>query len=177
MSVCEPLVCVVCGSQSSNVSRPPSRETWTYTSWSVAVVKVFYTHHTHIKAKGNMSSPCLEILSSFSSFFPLAFAHSLETGTKIPTPLFFPRFTPNTPLCQLVFSHILHAHFILYFSVLTFHSLFHISYHPLRLTSTSKPLSLRPSERNPGRFSSQCSTYHCEVNHQPFFLSLLRCVR
>ncbi len=68
MSVCEPLVCVVCGSQSSKVSRPPSRETWTYTSWSVAVVKVFYTHHSHIKAKGNMSSPCLEIFSSFSSF-------------------------------------------------------------------------------------------------------------
>lgn len=46
-------------------------ETWTYTSWSVAVVKVF-THTIHIKAKGNESSPCLEILSS-SYFFPTFF--------------------------------------------------------------------------------------------------------
>ncbi len=85
MSVCELLVCVVCGSQSSKVSRPPSRETWTYTSWSVAVVKVFYTHHTHIKAKGNMSSPCLEILSSFSSFYSACFC--TFTGDRYKDPL------------------------------------------------------------------------------------------
>lgn len=138
-----------------------------------------YTHHTHIKAKGNESSPCLEILSSSSSFFPCLL--SLETGTTFPTPPFSPRFTPNSLLCLLMFSHIfhlfLHTHFIFYLSVLTFHSLFHVSYLPVHLTYTSRPVSLRPSDWNPGRFSSQCSTYHCEVNHLPFFHSLLRCVR
>lgn len=32
---------------------------------------LLHTHYAHIKAKGNMSNPCLEILSCFSSFFHL----------------------------------------------------------------------------------------------------------
>lgn len=142
-------------------------ETWTYTSWSVAVVKVF-THTIHIKAKGNESSPCLEILSSSYFFSRLL---SLETGTTFPTPPFSPRFTPNSPWCQLVFSHIfhhiLHTYFILYLSVLTFHSLFHVSYLPVHLTCTSKPVSLRPSEWNPGGFL---------LNAVPFIVRLTICL-
>lgn len=147
-----------------------------YTSWSV--VKVFYTHHTHIKAKGNKSSLCLDTLSSFPSFFPHLLLHIQWRQVQCSTLLF-----------SLPDSHPIH-HYVSWSSLTfyrrSFHSLLlspHFSLSISRLisfsvlTSTSKPLSLRPSERNPGQFSSQRSTYHCEVNHQPFFLSLLRCVR
>lgn len=126
-----------------------------------------YTHYTH-KSQGQWKQPM-----PGDTFFLLFFSRllSLETGTTFPTPPFSPRFTPNSPWCQLVFSHIfhhiLHTYFILYLSVLTFHSLFHVSYLPVHLTCTSKPVSLRPSEWNPGGFL---------LNAVPFIVRLTICL-
>jgi len=158
------LVCVVCGASSSKVSRPPSqihgRTQAGQWQWS----RSLHTPYTH-KSQGQWEQPM-----PGDAFFLLFFSPrllSLETSTTFPTPLFSPTFTPNSPWCQLVFSHIfhhfIHTCFILYLSVLTFH----VSYLPVHLTYTSKPVSLRPSQWNPGGFL---------LNAVPFIVRLTICL-